>query len=45
MKLWRRLRGWIWHYRAARLLDDLDRHEMGSYEWERAYQRVERLFL
>lgn len=45
MKLWRRIRGTIWHYRAIRALDARERHRLGSPAWKKANQRVERLFL
>lgn len=45
MRFFRRIRGVLWHYRAIRALEAREKHPLGSPEWKKAHQRVERLFL
>lgn len=44
MKLWRRIRGIIWHYRVILAFDALERQQPGTQQWEQAAKRVERLY-
>lgn len=44
LNLWQLLRIRFWRWRTGRAFDARDKHPIGSWEWSKANERVERRF-